>query len=134
MRRGSFIVCLLFAVYSCDFYDYRLTIINNTGSSICVETFHNAEPVSDELNQTEYYLSDEITSNTNRKLMETGRNGWEDRIDKSPNKKLNLVVFKIDSIKKYGNINYLLENKIYDLYTFSKKELEEKKWKISIDH
>jgi hypothetical protein len=117
----------------CDYYDERLQVQNNTSHVIAVETFLDSIPTLPELNKTEYYLQNSINPNETERLIKMGSTkGWSFRIEKSNNKRLNLFVFHIDSLKMYG-VDSLISLGIYDRYMFSEKELDEKNWKVVIE-
>lgn len=128
--------CLLvfsFLLLGCDYYDKRLEVQNNTSHEIAVETFLDSIPTLYELNRTEYYLQNSINPNETERLIQMGSTkGWIFRIEKSNNNRLNLFVFQIDSLKKYG-IDSLIAMGIYDRYMFSETELDKKNWKVVIE-
>lgn len=127
--------CLIFSfiLLGCDYYDERLQVQNNTHHVIAVETFLDSIPTLSELNKTEYYLQNSINPSETERLIKMGSTkGWSFRIEKSNNKRLNLFVFHIDSLKMYG-VDSLISLGIYDRYMFSKKELDEKNWKVVIE-
>jgi hypothetical protein len=125
-------VLLLFASYSCDFYDGRLIVVNESGKSICVETINNEYPGVSKFNQVQYYLEGSIPSGTERKLIETGTNGWEESIRENRNGKLNLVVFPLDTLQKYKDLGYLFDHGLYTYYSYTLKELNNLEWKIKV--
>jgi len=118
--------------FGCDYYDGRLEVHNSTSHVVAIETFLDSIPTLSELNQTEYYLQNGIRPNETKRLIKMGSTkGWSLRIEKSKNNRLNLIVFQVDSLKKYG-IDSLISLGIYDRYKLSETELEKKSWKVVI--
>jgi hypothetical protein len=131
MTRILFAVIFI-ALFSCDFYDGRLSVTNNTAKIICIETISDTEPNLNEFNSTEYYLNAPILPGSSKKLIKTGRNIWEKEIQKSFNGKLNIIVFDIDSMLKYKSLEYLLDNKKYETVSYSLSEIRKRDWKIPV--
>lgn len=127
--------CLIFSfsLQGCDYYDGRLEVQNNTSHVIAVETFLDSIPTLPVLNKTEYYLQNYINPGETESLSKPGSTrAWSFLIENSSNKRLNLFVFQMDSLKVYG-IDSLITLGIYDRYMFSKKELDKKNWKVVIE-
>jgi len=126
------IIALLLLLSACDYYDHRLEIVNQTKGEITVETYSDTIPEFPGINKTKFYLDETVIPNDTLKLTEIGKNGWPFAISRSRNKKLNLVVYNIDSLRKYESIDTLIRKRIYKRYEFSEKELQEKNWKVVI--
>jgi hypothetical protein len=124
------IVSLVFS--GCDYYDYRLKVINKTNNVIAIETYLDTLPDFPNLNHAEYYFRNRLEPKDSIELVKSGKNGWLFFIEESRNKKLNLIVYNIDSLRKYESIDTLIKKRIYRCYEFSEKELQEKNWKIVI--
>lgn len=128
--------CVIFSfiLLGCDYYDGRLEIQNNTSHVIAVETFLDSIATLPELNKTEFYLQNSIDPNKTERLSKKGSTkAWSSLIKKSNNRRLNLFVFHIDSLKMYG-VDSLITLGIYDRYVFSEMELDEKNWKVVIEN
>jgi len=131
--RFYWIFLLAFLLLSCDYYDGRLEVINNGNHTIVVETFLDSIPIHSDIKQEAYYISNQIFPNESKRLIELGSTrGWSSRIKRSYNQKLNLFVFKIDSLKIYG-IDSLIRMGLYDKYILSELELDKRKWKVVVD-
>ncbi|TXE04779.1 hypothetical protein [Algoriphagus aquimarinus] len=124
---------LAFFLLSCDYYDGRLEVINNRNYTIAVETFLDSIPIHSEIKPEPYYISNQILPNESIRLIELGSTrGWSSRINRSYNHKLNLFVFKIDSLRIYG-IDSLLTMGLYDKYILSEIELDKRNWKVVVN-
>lgn len=126
------LVLITVFIFSCDYFDHRLKIINLTNKDIMIETFSDSIAKISESNQTEYYLANIIKASKATNLTESGTNGWPFHIRRSKNQMLNLCVFSVDSLKKYQTINFLIKYKIYKKYSLTEKELMERDWVIKI--
>jgi hypothetical protein len=119
-------------IQSCDFSDRRLKIVNKTGKPIALGIYSDTLPSYPSLNKTEAYLDSQVSPGELYVPSMPERNGWEKIIYNSPNKKLNIFVFKIDSLKKYRSIDSLIRNRIYNKISISEDSLQNNKWTIHI--
>jgi hypothetical protein len=122
----------MFFVCSCDYYDHRLEIVNKGGSEIVVETYLDEMPDFPSVNKTEFYLSHGVAPDDSVTLTKVGKNGWPFLIQRSKNKKLNLVIYSIDSLRKYQSIDTLIKKRIYKRSEFSEDELEKMGWSVKL--
>ena len=127
MKYAAYILLLLCA---CDHYDRRLEIINNSNSEVAVEIYSDTLPDFPSVTKTEFYLSHGVLPEDTSKLTKMGKNGWPFAIARSSNKKLNLVIYNIDSLRKYRSIDTLIRRNIYKRHEFSEHELEKDGWRI----
>jgi len=125
------IVSLVFS--GCDYYDYRLKVVNKTDNVIAIETYLDTLPDFPSLNHTEYYFRNRLEPKDSIELVKSGKNGWLFFIEDSRNKKLNLVVYNIDSLRKCASIDTLIRKRRYGCYEFSEKELQEKNWRVVLE-
>jgi len=132
MKTSSLFFLLLLFLNACDYYDYRLVIVNETNGMIVAETDTDTLPKLPRINKTEFYLDRGINPQEQSRLMKGGKNGWPFAIKRSKNNKLNLFVYNIDSLKKYKSIDSLVAKKKYSRYEFSEDELEANDWKVVI--
>jgi len=65
-------------------------------------------------------------------MVAMSKKGWPFFIARSKNKKLNLIVFDIDSLKKYDSIDTLIKRNKYRRFEFSEEQLNSKNWEIVI--
>lgn len=125
-------ILLVLFLNGCDYYDRRLEIVNRSKNEIAVENYLDTVPNFPSLGKTEFYLEHRILLGGSAKLTAIGKNGWPFSIIKSKNKKLNLVVYNVDSLRKYQSIDTLIKKQIYTRYEFSEDEMKDKKWKVVI--
>jgi len=122
-------ILYLVLLCSCEYYDDRLQIVNRTGEEIAIETYSDTIPEFPSVGKTEFYWSTRILPDDTMKLTKHGKNGWEFAISKNRNKKLNLVVYRIDSLLRYKSID-TLKKRIYKRYELSKNELNDNNWRV----
>ncbi|MFM7858438.1 MAG: hypothetical protein ACKO96_42590 [Flammeovirgaceae bacterium] len=128
--RAAIVFMLLLG--GCDYYDQRLEIVNKVGSEVAVETYLDTSPDFPSVNKTEFYLSHSVAPNDSVTLTRVGKNGWPFLIQRSKNKKLNLVIYSIDSLRKYQSIDTLIKKGIYKKSEFSEDELEKMGWSVTL--
>ena len=134
MMKTSSIFIGLIIITSCDPYDNRLEIVNRMEEAIAVHTYSDTIPTAAETNGTGYYLDNVIVPGETRNLIQIGsRNGWPFAIARSKNKKLNLVVFNIDSLRQHQNIDSLISKGIYRSYQFTEADLNNVNWKVVLE-
>lgn len=132
MRRTLAIVIVFFS--SCDVHDDRLQVVNMSGQEIALQTEKDTIPKYPNVNKSAYYLGERLLPGESVKLKYEGmRNGWSFFIKESVNKRLNLFVYDIDSLKKYRSIDTLTKRHLYTRYSFSEGELENKNWRVLIN-
>lgn len=125
-------ILFLLLLCSCEYYDNRLQIVNQTGQEIAVETYSDTIPEFPSRNKTPVYWNARILRNDTMKLTEYGKNGWVFALSKSRNRKLNLIVYNIDSLLKYESIDTLIKKRIYKRYEQSEDELNKNNWIIVV--
>lgn len=126
----AIIILFLVLLNACDYYDNRLRVINHTNGDITVETYSDTVPEFPSINKTAFYLSKIAAPEDTLNITEIGTNGWPFAIARSKNKRLNLIVYSVDSLRKYQSIDTLINRHIYDRYEFSENELNDKNWTI----
>jgi hypothetical protein len=129
----SAITLFLVALSGCDYYDSRLEIENKTGSAIAVEIYEDTVANVEESNRADFYLQNQIAPNGAKRLTKNGKNGWPFVIVRSKNKRLNVGVYNVDSLKKYRDMEHLINNKMYKWYEFTEAQLQAQNWKISVE-
>jgi len=125
-------IAFLLTLLSCELYDNRLLISNNSNSDICVLTFYDSVPDLNNLNNTEYYLEDKIKNKESRREKVAGTNGWLHFFEASRNGKINIFIINADSLKIVGDIGSLLKDRRYKLLMFSKEDLDENSWHVIV--
>lgn len=132
MKRALVISIIVFS--SCDVHDERLKVVNLSRDEITLQTEKDTVPQYPSVNKSAHYLSEALSPVDTVMLKYEGMsNGWSFFISESVNKKLNMFVYNIDSLKKYGSIDTLASRNIYKRYSFSEKELEMTHWRVFIN-
>lgn len=111
--------------------DQRLLIVNNTTSNISFHYDSDTIPEFPSANHTDIYLRDLLEIGDSIHLGTYNRKPWPEVIEASKNGKLNLFIYKIDSLKKYG-IDTIIKRKIYTRLEYSKEELEKQRWIVIV--
>lgn len=122
-----FVVVFLFQI-GCDFNDGRMQVINNSQHTIAVEFSTDTTFISK--NKVEYYLSNSIAPEMTRQYLKRDKKGWSNFVKSSVDGKLSLYIYNIDTLRKYMDIDYIKENKIYNLREYTLEELEKDNWII----
>jgi len=128
------ILALLF-LSSCIYesFDSRLKIVNQTTGDFSLDySISDTIPEYPSLSKTAYYLSDTVGRKDTMSLDEADGKDWPFAIDGSKTKKLNLFIYSLDSIKKYKEIDTLINRKIYKRLEYSKEELEKSNWIVIV--
>jgi hypothetical protein len=132
MRLIFILLSLLWS--SCDYYDNRLRIKNNSNADIAVETYLDSIPTIEESNSSAYYLREIVKKQgTSSLTMPGSTQAWIFFIERSKNKKLNICVFNKDTIIKYGVIDSLINKNLYKKYIISKSYLDSTQWVVQIN-
>jgi len=122
-----------FLLLGCDYYDDRLVLRNNFNYNVVIEMYHDSVPSFSETNTSGFYLSKIIEQKQEMRFLKIGsQNGWPFFLINSSNNKLNVAVFNADSLRKYGDIKYLIEFDLFDMYSYPIKDLEKKEWRITV--
>jgi len=122
-------ILLVFLLPACiyEWGDARLKIINRTNHEISFD--YNIDTVpkypSTKRDRPITYIGD--TSH-----VPENRDNWPAAIERSNNKKLNLFIYNVDSLKKYNEIDLLIQKGIYKRFSYSREELEKSNWIVTI--
>lgn len=134
MRIFIFILLVILGT-SCDPYDNRLTIVNDSNDTIYFV-------LSDDLRLKSHPIwisqSDTLWTHTNFikpfqqvKMAKLGRNGWDKYINESCNDSTIHIFFFQRSILNQKNQNDLVTKQLWSLKkSYKLKEIEELEWKI----
>lgn len=138
------VVWLMFIIASgCDRSDRKLIIENKSSEAVIAEysfdrTFDSSinEYVVD-LGPSRHGRGNnhlfKIEPNTSLPLYGAFNTTWEDIIERSYSKKLNLFVFQWDSLVKYRDLHRLYKARgCYKKFEFTKEQLEGMGWKVTI--
>ncbi|SEN11789.1 hypothetical protein SAMN05192574_102501 [Mucilaginibacter gossypiicola] len=126
-------VPLLFTGCIMDYYDNRLSVINQSPVSIAVEIVNDTTKRTE--NNIEYYQSHAIAPNDTAFITKAGKNAWLQYIDESKDKTLYIYIFHIDTLNKYqkggADMSYLLGSKKYlKRLDYTLYELKKSDWQI----
>lgn len=131
MRKLITLFPVLLLMTSCRQFDTRLKIVNNSLENLNVDWGIDTIPTYPSINNTEFYLSNPILPYDTLRAVEDAQDGWERYLKNSKSGKLNLFIYRTDTIKKYG-INRVLTNKMYKRIILSKDKLEKLGWVVII--
>jgi hypothetical protein len=126
-------IFVLIYLLSCDPASNKLKIYNGSNSSIyATYTFDSFNPTND--NPIKYFMDNQILpKDTGHLHLLGGDKDWGYFIEKSSNKKINIFIFSIDSIEKYG-YNFLANDKnYYKQYSYTQEGLDSIKWVVKIN-
>jgi len=129
--RQFFILALLPTLLAggCRLYDNRLVVVNQTNHSIAVSQYMDSIPDLTRTSHKVRQLQDQLPPNQSGSMMQHGMN-WPSYVKNSRDGKLHLVVFALDSLKKYDTIEDLIVHRAYRVYRFDKKYLVDNKWMV----
>jgi len=127
----SVLVVLLLLFCTCDYYDIRLQIKNNSNYSIAyfcsLDTlieFNGEESI-------QFLISNQVTPGDFGTRPKPGSTqAWTFFIQNSKNKKLNVFFVRIDTLEKYNDWGIIKKNRLYKKYSFSEEELNRIDWTI----
>ena len=118
---------------SCDYSDDRVKIRNNSLHEIAVEFYRDTLPTINESNSEEYYVEVSIKpGETKHQFMVGNPKGWELFTERSANGRLNMAVFDLDSLRRYG-MDSIIVLELYEMLSFSLTELEKRDWVILVE-
>ena len=130
---NALVICVLSTtLFSCEYFDYRLTLINKTHRKIATEVYNDTVPDHPSVNQREFYLRQAFAPDSSATMMQWGKTGWPDYLNTSKNGKLNLVVFDFEDVEKSKSIDSLIAHKKYRRITVSRAELFINNWHVII--
>jgi hypothetical protein len=110
--------------------DQRLKIINNTGCAISVHYDPSTVPKYPSINHTDIYIRDSVAKNDTLALSTYDLKPWPQVIQRG-NRKLNLFIYDVDSLKKYS-VDTLIKRKMYRRIQKTHNELEITNWVIQV--
>ena len=123
-----FILCLL--AFTCDHYDGRLMIVNN--SSLIIVTHFSGDSIIKDLDNEFIgsYLAKRLSIGDTLKRIIPGRNAWQNMVKNSPNGKLNVFVVPYDTLRKYRDWDSIREKGLYERFGYTLEELKRSKWLV----
>ncbi|MBW4891951.1 hypothetical protein KXQ82_19660 [Mucilaginibacter sp. HMF5004] len=131
MKGNSVLILFLFVLSSCEYWNDRLKITNKSNFEIATQ------PIDSSYNNIAYYLENTIKPNATFSEIQSGNDGWLNYIANSPDHKLHIYVFNVDTLKKYPiNVNLrklITAKKYYTIMLFTEQELEKTNWQVIFD-
>lgn len=112
--------------------DNRLKIINHTDYPFTIGYYTDTVPEYPSVNHTQVYIRDSINVSDTIEVVEHSRKPWPWFLERSKNKKLNLFIYNINDLKKYGSIDTLIKRRIYKRLQYNESELDSLKWVIVV--
>jgi hypothetical protein len=107
---GLFFIQLIILA-GCDVtWDSSIKIQNKSKRNIIYET--SQDSVLKAINKVEFYLERSIKPDSIERAVVFNWT-WDEYIDSSFNKKLNIYFFDVDTLKKYMDMNYIITNKLF---------------------
>ena len=127
------IVVSVFIVFSCDPMDYKLKILNRTDSRICYEISEDSVLIENKIyNKDTWDGYRSVLSNDSTIIAYPVSDSWNYIKSESKNGKLNIFIFKYDSLVKY-DWKTIVKTKNYIKYiSLTKNELDSINWRIVI--
>jgi hypothetical protein len=118
---------------SCEYVDNSLKVKNTKPYRITVRAFDKGRP---SFNGPYYYIrNDNVIGPQNVGHLGLFTQHWRDVVNKLPGKRLQFIVFKVDTIEKYKDsltMYQLFDQKKYDgLMSYSLDNLEEQNWLVT---
>lgn len=132
MKKAFFLFFVACFLNSCDYYDHRLKIVNKSKNILFFETYESLNPTYPSLNRSDYYKRNLLYIDSSATVIMPGKNGWEEFIKSSENKKLNLAIFKAKDLKKYLSIDTIIKKRLYNMKSISLDTLNASNWNVTI--
>ena len=123
---------LTFVLSSCEYFDYRLLLVNKTRSKIATQVYNDSLPDYPSLNKREFYLRQAFAPGDSARMMQWGKQGWPYYFSRSSNGKLNLVIYDFADLEKYSSIDSMIAHKKYRKLTLDRATVEKNKWRVVI--
>jgi hypothetical protein len=125
-------IAALLILTGCDYSDSKLMIKNHSKKTIAIQPFEDTIINSSILNKVPYYETIRIYPKDSTYQFLPGKDAWKWETRNSKNKKLNIFVFDLDTLRKYNDMEFIRLNKMYKRYEFTEKELNNSNWIIDI--
>ena len=121
---------LITTLFGCDYEDNRLVITNSSTKPVAVAFSNDTTELI--MNPAEYYILTALNPNETRHFSKPGSpDVWLYYVRTSNFKKLSIYFYDIDTLKKYLNMDYINQNKLFiDKIDYSEEELNKINWMI----
>lgn len=130
-------ILLLMICYSCEKFDSKLTIVNNTNFVVSFDQhFYKNDTFFENF---EVYLFEKINPKDTRRITILGENSWVNKLRNSPEKTIYFNFYSTDSIIKnkikYKNMYlYYLDKKYFKQIRLNEKQLDSCNWIVTINN
>jgi hypothetical protein len=122
-------ILLLISLMSCDFFDRRLIIKNQSQKNIRVD-YSLDTLLSLEGNQTFILTENDVQIGKKKNFLNNGKNGWEIQANESVDKKLHIFIMSEDTLYKYDAKTIVKLQKYEKRIDISIAELKAKNWEV----
>ncbi|WP_125932407.1 hypothetical protein [Hymenobacter glacialis] len=122
----------LLGLSGCDYYDSRLRIINESSSAICIESYKDTIPKDHKTNHPEFYLGHQILPGDTSAQTIPGKDAWIIEIQTNRNRRLNLFIYKIDTVRKYHDMALINKKRLFKQISLTQEQLEINNWTVKI--
>ena len=132
MKR-AFVLLFVLTFVSCDYYDGRLHIINNSNKTICFD--HEVDTVLDvpSVAKKEYFLGKRLNpGDTTNVVLPGSTKQWIWEVESGKDSTLSIYVFDYEQVKN-ENWDTLRKNKNYQRLDYSLSELKKNNWTVIVE-
>jgi len=112
--------------------DDRLNVVNRTDYRLVCEYNIDSIPKSPSVINTDGFYDHPVNIDDSIKLVEYSLKPWPRFFERSKNKKLNLFIYNIDSLRAYKDIDTLIKRKIYKRLEYSEQDLNRLNWTVDV--
>lgn len=131
-----YLILILFLLFGCiePAGDDRLRIVNHTNYELAYSYNTDIIPRYPSVIDAGIYFDHPVKINDTVKVFEYDHKPWHWFFEKSKNKKINLFIYNLDSLKVYRNIDTLIKRKIYRKFEYSEQEINKLNWIVTIEN
>jgi hypothetical protein len=131
MKSYGLFFLIIIAFTSCDYYDDRLQIKNNSSKVICFDTQNDTFLSYPSINDKEFYLSEKILPGKTKAVALNGAtDAWEQFIAHSHNRTMSLFIFDFDTVVKYNWDSIRKYGKYIKRYDLKVRDLKLNDWTV----
>ena len=120
-------------MYSCDYYDDRLVIVNKLNTPICFDFASDTVLPFPSINEKEYFMSVKISEGDSQNIVIPGsQKQWTFEALKSKDSTLSIFVFNYDTVLN-NNWDSLILRKAYKRIDTKLSDLEKLGWRVVVE-
>lgn len=112
--------------------DNRLKVLNASNYEISVDYGAKEVPEYPSYHETDFYLNNSFKPGDTLSLMVIDDKTWRQYFES--HETINIFVYKLDTIKKYGDIDAVIKAKKYSKYVVTEKELDVCRWVFKLNN